>query len=276
MKVHISVDMEGATGVVGVEDVSKGTSAYEHFRRFLTKDVNAAIEGAIEAGATEIIVNEAHGSMKNLILEDINPKASVILGSTKPLGMMEGIDNSFDAAFFIGYHARAGTEAAILSHTVSLSILNININGNPIGELGMNAFIAGYFNVPIVLVTGDNKVCKEALDFIANVETVIVKEAIDQISAKCLSPATSYQMIKAAASKALKNISTYKPITCETPVNMEIEFFLPGQAAVASIIPEINRIGPRKISFTLKDYLDVIKMRTAAIRIARMNIPITF
>jgi D-amino peptidase len=276
MKIYISADMEGATGVTYLDHVSRGTPSYERFRRFLTKDVNAAIEGAIEAGATEIIVNEAHGPMINILLEELNPKAKMISGRLKPLGMMEGIDKSFDAAFFIGYHARAGTQAAILSHTIGLNVTDLQINGKSFGELGMNAQIAGYYDVPVVLVTGDDKTCKEANEFLGDVGTVQVKEGIEQITANCLPPAITSKLIKESAIKALTNLSQFVPVKCKSPVTVEIEFFLPAMAASAALIPSVQRIAPKRIQFTLTNYVDAMKMRTAAIRLGSLhqNIPI--
>ncbi len=267
--------MEGATGVTGIDDISSGRPSYERFRKFLTKDVNAAIEGAIGGGATTIVVNEAHGPMRNILLEELNPKAKMISGNTKPLGMMEGINESFDAAFFIGYHARAGTQAAVINHTISLNVSDFRINDRSIGELGMNAYTAGYFKVPVVLVTGDDKACIEGRELIKNIETVIVKEGIDQLTAKCLPPATTFQMIKESAKKALENLSSHKSIKCEAPANVEIDFLITLMAATASIIPIVKRKGPKTVAFKMDDYLDAMKMSRAVIRLSRMNQVIT-
>lgn len=252
--------MEGATGVTGVSDVLDDKPAYERFRKLLTKDVNAAIKGALEAGADNIIVNEAHGNKRNILLEELHSEAQMISGPTRFLCMMEGINKSFDGVFLIGYHARAGAQAAVLNHTISGSqIYNIRLNDKVIGELGLSVLMAGCFGVPVVLVSGDDKLCAEAKDFIGNVETVQVKEGIDRYVAKCLTPSKTSKLIKEAAIKALKNINNYKPITMKGPFKMEIDFMNTSMAASAALLPGAIREGSRTVSYKTDDYINAYK-----------------
>lgn len=257
MKVFISADMEGTTGVTAWDDVTTGKPSYERFRKLLTGDVNAAINGALEAGATEVLVNEAHGGMRNILIEDLNPKARMITGFMgKRLGMMEGIDESFDAAFLIGYHARAGTDAGVLHHTLTGSIHNFWINGVLVGETGISASQAGYYGVPIALVSGDDKLAKEAKELLGDLETAIVKLGVDRYTARCLSPKESSERIKQAAKRALERIRELKPYQVETPVRFEVEFTSVGMASLASAIPSVVREGPRKISHTSENVIE--------------------
>ncbi|MFQ6054329.1 MAG: M55 family metallopeptidase, partial [Candidatus Bathyarchaeia archaeon] len=194
--------------------------------------------------------------MRNILIEELNPKARMITGfEGKRLSMMEGVDSGFDAAFLIAYHARAGTDAGVLNHTFILNIQNFWINGALVGETGISAALAGYFGVPIALVTGDDKVAGEARELLGNVETAVVKEGLDRYTARCLTPEESGERIRRAAERALRNLDALKPHRVETPVRFEIEFTTVGMAAQASAIPGIVREGARRISHTSEDLL---------------------
>lgn len=272
MKVYISADMEGATGVTARADVVPGSPSYNRFRRMLTGDVNAAVEGAIEGGATQVLVNEAHGSKRNILLEDLHPGAEMISGRTQPLGMMEGIGEGFDAAFFIGYHAMAGTAAGILNHTFSSAqVYNLSLNGEKIGETGMNSLLAGHFKVPIVMISGDDKLCNEARAFLGNVETAVVKESIDRYVARCLTPGKTTQMIKNAAKKSLENISSYAPVNIDPPLHMEIQFMRTSKAAAASLVPSVERKDSRTVAFTCDSIIDAYNLITVCLAVSKRD-----
>ena len=277
MRVYISADMEGTSGITGPDDVSPGKPAYERFRKLLTKDVNAAIEGAIKGGASQILVNEAHNGMRNILIEELNPKAEMISGFTKPLCMMEGIDNSFDAVFLVAYHAMAGTEAAILNHTLwGKEILNIRVNDRPVGETALSSMAAGYFGAPVVLVTGDDKVAKEAKDLLGDIETAVVKEGIDRYVAKCLTPEESAKRIREAAERALGRVKEFKPYKPRTPIRFEVDFVSTAIAATATLIPGIKKENPRTISFTSEDVFEGYKELFAALLLANTSADPTF
>ncbi len=176
MTVLVSADIEGISGVVLPEHAMNGNGEYERFRRLMTAEVNAAVIGALEGGAGRIIVNDSHGKMANLLIEELDPRAELISGSPKPYGMMQGIGPGIDRVFFVGYHAASGSLGAVLEHTGNDRVIGIYLNGQEVGESGLNAALAGHFNVPVVLVTGDVAVTREAVALLGQIETVAVKE----------------------------------------------------------------------------------------------------
>src|SRR5262245_43612075 len=179
LKVFISVDMEGLTGVVAGNEVSTNGPDYGHFRTIMAAETNAAIEGAALAGATEFVVRDSHGNKTNLLPGDVSPKAQLIRGaSTGPKNMMEGIDATFAAAIFIGYHAKAGTPNAVLAHTSNGNVIDFEINGVSMPEAGYNALVAGLYDVPVVFVAGDKAFVEQAKGLFGQVESVVTKTEI--------------------------------------------------------------------------------------------------
>jgi D-amino peptidase len=267
LKVFIAVDMEGATGITSWDDVIRGKPSYNQSRLPLTTDVNAAIEGALEAGATEILVNDSHARMRNLILDKLNPKARVIRGNKgKKLVMMEGINESFDKVFLVGFHARAGTMAAILNHTFTFGIQNFWINNVLVGEGGVSAALAGHFGVPVSLVTGDDKVIKEISELVPDVVGAEVKKGISKYSADCLSQDVSYRLIKEASKEAMSR--EVQPYIVDSPVNMMVEFTSSEMGHAASWIPSVELVEARKISCIADNVIDAWINMWAAILLA--------
>jgi len=259
LKIFISVDMEGISGVISGEETDQGGRDYGLFRQLMTEEVNAAIEGALQAGATEIVVRDAHGSALNILPHLLNPEALLIREwSQGPLDMMEGIDKTFDAVFFIGYHAQAGTPDAVLKHTINGTIYDLKLNSKVVPEVGLNAAIAGYFGVPVALVTGDLAATRQAEEVLGDVSTVAVKEGIGK-AGKMIHPEKTRKLIKAAAVEALGNLARYKPFKLTSPVTMEITFTREDLAAKASWIPGARRTGNRSVAFTHQDLIEVMK-----------------
>lgn len=254
MKVFISVDLEGISGVVAWPQTEEGKHDYERMRRLMTGEANAAIEGAFAGGADEVLVNDSHDGMRNLILEDLNPDARLITGSTKFMSMMEGVGPDFDAVFLIGYHSQAQS-SGVLNHTYTGSVSHYSVDGKVMGETGMNALIAGFYGVPVVLVAGDSVVGAEAKDLLGTVETVAVKEPRSQFSASCLHPLKARALIKEAAKKALGNLSVYKPLVPGKPSTVRLEFARSGMADAACIMPGAVRVNPVTVEFTGPDYI---------------------
>lgn len=267
MKVFISVDMEGISGVVNWKQTEHGKEDYERFRKLMTQEANAAIEGAFEAGAREVLVNDSHGSMRNLILEELNPEARLISGSTKFMSMMEGIGQGFDAAIFVGYHSMASS-TGVLNHTYSGKVSHYRVNGRVMGETGMNALVAGYYGVPVVVVTGDSEVTREARELLQTVETVTVKEPRSQFSALCLHPKKAQALIKETVKKALSNVRSYKPLEPPAPATVEVRFHTSGQADAACLMPGGRRLDPVTVEFTGKDYLEAYRGARTMITLA--------
>lgn len=269
MKIFISVDLEGISGVVSSEQTRVEGSGYEQARRLMVGETNAAIEGAFAGGATEVCVNDAHGTMRNLLIEDLHPDAILVTGSPKPLTMMQGIDSSFDLAAFIGYHARRDSMTATLEHTISGTVVRgITINDNPAGETAINAGIAGYFGVPVGLLSGDNVVVREARKLIPNIETVEVKIAQTRTSAKCLHPKKAQQLIKTKMKLATENAHQFIPYKAASPVTFNLEFIYTGMAEMASLMPSAERVSPTRVKLTHTDYLIAWKGVRAMITLA--------
>ena len=271
LKVFISVDMEGIWGVVHADQTSPGTPEYGSARKWMAQDVNAAIQGAFFAGATEVVVNDSHGSMRNIDPGDLDPRATLITGTPKPLSMMQGIDPSFQACFLIGYHAKAGTQDAILDHTISGSVVrHIKVNGQELPELGLNAAIAGSNGVPVVLVSGDTAVCRQAGEVLGkDVVTVAVKEAYGRTAAKLVPMLEARQKIEAGAKEALAKLGGAKPFKMPAPYTFEIGYHVSAQADMgAMLLPNIKRVDARTLAFTADDYIEGFKTLRALISLA--------
>jgi len=268
MKVYISCDMEGISGIVASKQTQMDGEEYKRAQKLMTGEVNAAIEGALAGGATQVVVNDSHGSMRNILIEELNPRAQLISGSPKPLSMMQGIDEGFDVAFFIGYHAQAGTAYSTLDHTYTGTVYQVSLNGQPVGETGLNAALAGYFGVPVVLVTGDKLLVEEAQALLGPVEGVAVKESCGRYAAKCLAPEEAHKLIRQAAERALSKRGA-KPFVVEPPITLAIDFTSSAHLDMAELIPGSRRTGGRHIEYTHDDLLTVYKVWRAMLTLAR-------
>ncbi|HEY7506802.1 MAG TPA: M55 family metallopeptidase, partial [Nitrososphaera sp.] len=208
MKILIAADMEGITGVTTWDQVTPGHAEYTRFRKLMTEDINAAIRGAYDAEATEVVVADGHWNGSNILVEELDRRARLNSGSPSPLSMMQGIDESVDAVFFIGYHARNGSESAILDHTwSSRTVANVWLNDLLTGEYGLNAALAGHFGVPIIMASGDQTACKQISEQLGDIETAVVKQASGRFAAECLSPEVSQELIYTAANRAVERLS---------------------------------------------------------------------
>lgn len=270
MRIYLSVDIEGICDVVNSEHTSNKGFLYNSAREQMTREANAAIEGAIRAGATEFVVNDSHGPMVNLIPGLLHKKAELITGTTKPLGMMQGFDGSFDAVMFIGYHARNNTQG-VLSHTISGGAVdNIWINDIIVGESGFNAAIAGAYDVPVILVTGDNVVSAEVKELLGeDLVTAEVKEAITRYSAKCLHPELACERIEEAAFRAVNSISTRKPYKLQGPYTAKLQLHNSGLADNASRLPNCVRVSGDTVSYSGDNIVDVLTAIRVMISLSR-------
>ncbi len=249
MRVLISADMEGVTGVTFPDDVEPGSSRWSYHRPLFTGDVNAAVAGFFDAGAEEVLVNEAHADKRNLLLDAIDPRARVLIGTHKPWSMMEGIDRGYDAVAFVGYHAGAGQQG-VLSHTyLPNTITGVWLNGAPCSEGYMNAALAREFGVPVVLVTGDDRAVEDARSYAPDAAAVAVKECVDRYTAICLPPARTAELIHAAAAGALDPLPAVPEAS--GPFRYEIEFDATHPVALTTAVPEVEQIGTRRVAFEL-------------------------
>lgn len=258
LKVFISVDMEGVSGLIHWDETDHSGPDYGLFRKLMTAEANAAIAGALEAGATEIVVRDAHDSARNILPDLLRPEARLIRDWNGPLSMMEGIDKTFDAVVFVGYHARAGTPNAVLKHTMSLSLFDVILNGVRLPEGGWNAAIAGYYGVPVVFLSGDAAICGQIREVIGNIETVAVKEGMGR-AASMLHPVKAQELIQKGVAAALRNRSAYKPYKPAAPYRLEIVFTDENLALRASWIPGATRTGERSVAFASNDFMDIVK-----------------
>lgn len=267
MRVYISADMEGVSGIVHADQTEPGAREYERACTLMVGDVNAAIEGALAAGATYVLVNDSHWTMRNLRIEDLHPAAELVSGSPKPFSMVQGIDDTFTAMFCVGYHAMAGSAPATIDHTFTdNSIYRVTVNGREVGELGLNALFAGAHGVPVALVTGDQTIAAEARALIVGVVAVEVKEAYSRSAARCLPLEEARRRIRAGAQAALE--ATIDPLRPDLPVTLDVEFMKSIQADMALLTPASERTGPRSVRFTHDDYREVYRAWRAMYNLA--------
>jgi D-amino peptidase len=256
MKILIACDMEGITGVTMWEHVDPSQPEYQRFRKIMTADVNAAIKGAFDGGADEIVVSDGHWNGSNILVEEIDPRVRLNSGlTTAPFSMMQGIDESFDGVFFVGYHARASSQFGILDHTWSGKITNLWLNDALVGEYGLNAALAGYFGVPAIFITGDQTACGQATELLGMLETAVVKQASGRFSAECLPPSVSQAAIREGAKRALlrlKKGDVPDPYIVDTPITVTVEFLSSEMADRAERVPGASREGTR-VAATLSD-----------------------
>jgi D-amino peptidase len=264
VRILISADMEGATGVTYSADVAVGTEQWQRFRPLFTGDVNACVAGLFDGGATEVLVNEAHSSQRNLLLEQLDERARMLTGRHKPLSMMQGIDSGVDGVVFLGYHAGAGVEG-VLAHTyLENSITGVWLDGVLASEGRLNAALAAEHGVPVVLVTGDDRACEDAADYAPGAERVAVKECVSRYAAICAPPRVTAQWISAASAKAVATAG-------RTPGGaaahrIEVEFDATHLAHAAAVVPTVELTGVRKVGFdapTMTDAMKAFKVVTA-------------
>lgn len=260
LKVYISADMEGVAGVVTDEQLGPTGFEYERFREFMTAEVLAAIQGAREAGATTIVVSDSHGNGQNLLIENFPDDVRIVRSWPRPLGMMQGIDSTFDAAVFIGYHASTNNMNGVRAHTFSSATLtSVSLNGVAIPEAGLNAAIAGSFGVPVVAITGDDAAIAEVQKLLGNIEGAVVKTAISFHAANTMTPAASQKLIREKVKAGIVRRAELKPFVATTPVRLEIGFKQYRQAEILAYLPIVERISSHSIRFTGKNIAEVSK-----------------
>ena len=259
LKVFISVDMEGISGGVNAEETSRSGQDYGYFRAIMTREANAAIEGALAAGATDILVRDSHGSARNLLPEMLNRNARLLRDwSGGHLVMMEGIDETFDAAIFVGYHAKAGTADAIIDHTSSGNVTDVRINGISMPEAGYNALMAGHYGVPVVFVAGDRAICDQVEERLGNVETVAVKEGIGAASLG-LHPEVAREGIRAGVEHALRNLDDYRPYRLDPPYTLVLTMKTEAIIHTGSLYPGAERTGDWELTFRSNDIMEIMR-----------------
>ncbi|MFF5990800.1 M55 family metallopeptidase [Prauserella flavalba] len=257
MRIMVSADMEGATGVTWTDDVVPGTEQWQRFRRLFTGDVNATIAGLCDAGAGDVLVNEAHSSQRNLLLEDLDPRARMLTGRHKPLSMMEGIDSGVDGVVFLGYHAGAGCDG-VLSHTyLPNQITGVWLDGVPASEGRLNAALAAEYGVPVLVVSGDDKTVEEARDYAPDAALVAVKECVSRYAAICSPPSVTAALLTEAAAQGMKRAGRVERVTGAHRV--EVEFDASHLAQAAAVVPTVEQTGVRTVGFDAPDMTEAMK-----------------
>lgn len=255
MRVYVTVDIEGIAGVVHSEEGAKGNPEYERARRLMTGEASAVVSGILEADPrAEVTVVDVHGPYRNIIPEELHEQATLFRGKPRVYGMMHGIDRGYDAAIFVGVHGKAGTHSSVLSHTFTGTILDVRINGISMGELGLNAAIAGAYDVPVLLVSGDQTVDAEAHELFGDdIVTVQVKESFAHLSSESLHPNVACRRLQAAAARAVRDSPSVAPLKVETPVSAEVELARPSLADLAEMIDGAERLDGRTLRFVRED-----------------------
>ncbi len=270
MTVYISCDMEGTAGICSWKQCDPSdVHEYPIFRRYMTQEVRAAIEGAREGGAHRIVVNDSHWSMRNLLLDELpdDDDLRIITGAPKPWSMAQGLRAGIDAVFFTGYHAKAG-DAATLAHTYSDDIYRVSVNGTHCSEALLNSALAGSYGVPVVLITGDRTIVEESVDAMPWAVGIVVKEAIGFTAVDSLSPAAAREAIRAGAREAMGRIERAEPFIFEAPFELTIETANVEQADFIELMPGFDRIGGRAVRFAAAEYPTLFAAFVAATRIA--------
>lgn len=256
-KIFISADLEGVVGAVTGEQLGPGGFEYNRFREFMTAEVNAAIKAAKSAGATEILVADSHGNGQNLLIEKLPKDVKLIRSWPRPLGMMEGIDSSFDGVIFTGYHSSTDNKEGVRAHTFSSArFTSLKVNGKVMTEGSWNAAVAGEFGVPVIMISGDDAAVNEVKSLIGNAEGAIVKENISFHSAKSLHPEAAYDLIAEKTSYAVKNIKKYKPYKIKGPVTVSVSFKHYQPSQILSYLKMFKRTDSHTIEFKAKDMIE--------------------
>ncbi len=261
LKIYISADMEGVVGAVTAEQLGPEGFEYQRFRKFMTAEVNAAIAAARAAGAAEILVSDSHGNGQNLLIEELPNDVKIVRSWPRELGMMQGIDETFDGVIFIGYHSSTANTRGVRAHTMSsANITGLKLNGISMSEGSMNAAIAGHFGVPVIMVSGDDAAVAENQAVIGDLEGAVVKWAESFHSATTLTPEAAYEVIGSATRSAVERIDRFKPFVLDTPIKLELSLKHYQPVELLAYLPGFERMDSHTIGYTAKDIIEVSKV----------------
>jgi D-amino peptidase len=269
VKIFISSDMEGTAGVVDWSQCIAGGPDYDYYRGLLQGEVNAAIEGAMEAGATEFLVNDSHSKMQNLRPDELAGRARYLSGRHKPMYMMQGLDSSYDAVFFVSYHGSMSTSSP-LSHTYNpRAIAEVRLGGRVVGESGINALVAQGYCVPVVLVTGDDVTADEMVAVCPSAHAAVVKRSVTRFAADSLHPAAARDLIRARARAAIESLADARPPAFELPATLEVSFRNPDLAELATRITGVRRIDATRVAITHDDPITLYEIFVTVVLLTR-------
>jgi D-amino peptidase len=260
-RILISADMEGISGVVHPAETNPGQYDYERGRALMTAEVNAVIAGVLDADAgAQIRVADAHGPFRNILPEELDRRAHLVRGKPRTWGMLGGLDEHTDAVLLVGYHARAGNGPAVLAHTMNDGMLGVRVNGREVGEIGLNAAIAGHFGVPVVMLSGDGVACAELLELVPGAVTVPVKEALGQAAAITLHPAEAREKLREAAAEAVTGRGSAEPFVVVGAVDLEVCLYRPIALDLLTLIPGVKRGAGNTCHFQATDYAEAYRL----------------
>ncbi|MBE1487302.1 M55 family metallopeptidase [Plantactinospora soyae] len=273
LRVLISADLEGVSGIVHVVETNPGGYDYERGRALMTAEVNAAVAGVLDAVPdADVRVADAHGTFRNLLPEELDRRVRLIRGKPRPLGMMAGLEAGVDAVLFIGYHARAGAGPGVLAHTISDAVLDVRLQGASVGEIGLNAALAGHFGVPVVLGSGDDAACAELRALVPAAVTVEVKRALGQAAAETLHPQEARDRIRRSAAEAIGRRNRVRPVPTGGPVETEIDLYGPYTVDLATLVPGVSRApGGRTVTFTGEDIVAAYRLIQLVVQLGQIK-----
>jgi len=260
LKVYISADMEGVVGVVTGDQLGPTGFEYGRFREFMTREVLAAIEAARTAGATEILISDSHGNGENLLIEMFPQDVTVVRSWPRPLMMMQGIDESFDAAILLGYHASTHNPEGVRAHTISSARLaDVRLNGRSVSEAGLSAAIAGHFGVPVVMISGDDAAVAEAQAMLGDIEGAVVKWNYSFHSARTMMPEAAYRLIAEKVQAALRRLDTFDPFVLDAPVTLEVRFKSYRPPQMLAYLPIVDRVDAHTVRYVGDNMVEISK-----------------
>ncbi|WP_422740163.1 M55 family metallopeptidase [Micromonospora sp. WMMD729] len=273
MKVLISVDLEGISGIVHPTETNPDRYDYERGRTAMTAEANAVIAGVLDAAPDAVVwVADAHGSFRNILPEDLDRRAHLVRGRPRALGMLAGLDEHTDAVMFIGYHARAGAGPAVLAHTMSDAILDVRVAGRSLGEIGLNAAMAGHVPAPVVLLSGDDAACAEFGELVPSAVTVAVKQTLGQAAAVALHPREARERLRRAAADAITRRASIRPWTLAGPLDVEVDLYGPYMVDLAVLVPGVARVGGgRTVAFRAADAAEAYRLVQLLVQLASIK-----
>ncbi|MEV7090575.1 M55 family metallopeptidase [Streptomyces sp. NPDC093085] len=275
MKVLISVDMEGISGLVHPSEMNPDRHDYAHGRALMTAEANAVVAGVLDAEPTATVrVADAHGTFRNLLPAELDRRAQLVRGKPRPYGMLGGIDAETEAVLFVGYHARAGVGPAVVAHTMNGNILDVRVAGRSLGEIGLNAAMAGALGVPVVLLSGDDTACAEVRELIPTAVTVPVKQALAQAAAVTLHPEEARERLRRAAAEAITRRASVPPLVLDGPFDVEVDFTEPHMVDLATLVPGVTRTGPdggRTVTFIVDAFTDAYRLLLLLVQLSTVR-----
>ncbi|MEU2765473.1 M55 family metallopeptidase [Streptomyces diastaticus] len=272
-RILVSVDMEGISGIVHPGETNPEGYDYGRGRALMAAEANAAVAGVLDAEpGAEVWVADAHGSYRNLLPEEIDRRARLVRGKPRPLGMLAGIDERTEAVLFVGYHVRAGAGPGVLAHTMSDALLDVRVGGRSLGEIGLNAAMAGHLGVPLVLLSGDDAACAEARELVPGVHTVAVKEALAQFAAATTHPEEARERLRRAAAEAVAGRARAEPLALPGPLTVEVDLAAAHTVDLAVLVPGVTRAGgARTVTFTAADFAEAYRLVVLLVRLGSIR-----